>query len=70
MNNYHKFIGFYKVNGETKAVCFEKLTRMYKTLITKKGVLKDKKTGEKIETFNGMIWQYVNEDELEVIFND
>ncbi|MGL5458126.1 MAG: hypothetical protein ACRDBY_00765 [Cetobacterium sp.] len=65
-----KFIGFYKVEGETKAVYFEKTTRRYKILVTKKGKIKDKKTGEVIETFNGMNWEYVTEDKLEVIFND
>ena len=66
----NKFIGFYKVENETKAVYFEKSTRLYKILVTKKGRIKDKKTGEVIETFNGMNWEYVAEDKLEVIFND
>lgn len=70
MNEFHKFIGFYKVNNETKAVYFEKSTRRYKILETNSRVMVCKNPKENYEVYYGMNWRYVNEDELEVIFND
>ncbi|MGL5961533.1 MAG: hypothetical protein ACRCZ0_06215 [Cetobacterium sp.] len=67
MSKYYKFIGFGCVNEDVKPIYFDKETRKYKTLVTKKGIMKDKKTGEKIETFNGTKWVFLNEDEIEIV---
>lgn len=57
-----KFIGFGKIEGETKAIYFEKNTTRYKVLET----IKDKKKGFYI----GMFWKYVTPETIEVAYTD
>lgn len=57
-----KFIGFGSVDGETKAIYFEKSTTRYKTLET----IKDKKFGYYI----GMYWKYLVPEGIQVIYTE
>ncbi|MGL5315911.1 MAG: hypothetical protein ACRC92_21830 [Peptostreptococcaceae bacterium] len=56
------FIGFGRVNGETKAIYFEKSTTRYKVLET----IKDFQG----KYYIGMFWKYVTPERIEVVFTE
>ncbi|MGL5315376.1 MAG: hypothetical protein ACRCX2_33215 [Paraclostridium sp.] len=65
--NRLKFIGFNMVDGETKAIYIDKVTKQYQTLITNIRKIKNKETGEFEEIYNGMSWRILVPEEIGVI---
>ncbi|MGL5768104.1 MAG: hypothetical protein ACRCX8_20920 [Sarcina sp.] len=60
------FIGFGKINEQTKAVYIDKETRQYQVLVTNIRKIKNKETGEIEEIYNGMNWETIEPEEVGV----
>lgn len=59
----HEFLGFQIIEGESKPIYFDFYTKKYKTMKTLFRIMKNKQTKEEIKIFNGMYWEFL-EDEL------
>lgn len=66
-NKHHKFIGFWRVDGETKPVYFDKEKRRYKVMQSNIRKIKDKATKEEILILNGIDWRFLDESEIKLI---
>ncbi|MGL4357572.1 MAG: hypothetical protein ACRCSY_02570 [Cetobacterium sp.] len=60
------FIGFGKIDEQTKAIYIDKETRQYQVLMTLVRKIKNKETGEIEEVYNGMNWKTIEPEEVGV----
>lgn len=60
------FIGFGKIDEQTKAIYIDKDTRQYQVLMTLVRKIKNKETGEIEEVYNGMNWKTIEPEEVGV----
>lgn len=62
MSKTHQFVGFQLIENEMKPIYYDFYTKQYKTLKTLLRIMKDKQTKEEVKIFNGMYWEFLEEE--------